>query len=524
MELLAEPEIMKTYNGKGIPPLKKKLNNINWKNLQRLPLVRLCAGDIPEKKEYDGQIGLSLTRSDHRHIKHDICKPLPMPDNSVDSYQAEDVFEHIEYDKLLPIINEIYRVLKPNATFRLSVPDYGCDVLIDRSEKNTLGNIVFDPGGEIPNEPGHLWFPRIDKVKQLLEKSAFGKFGKIEYLHFYNMDGTFVVNKIDYSKGHIQRTPDFDKRVQNPFRPMSIVIDLVKNDQKMQEAIILNNKGEELFNKGDVEMALTTFKKAIEIEPNIVTAYKHLGVFYWQNGEVQKSIKHFKKVIKLDQNNRDVILSYGNILTDLGKIEDARNLYSSYLQKNPEGEEILSALRKLEGENFNDIALVTHKSKGKIFPVQSQTDEHKADFPVPFMDETEIKAICCCLKIFHKPINALEWGSGNSTTYFSGYLPEGSEWHSVEHNPKWVAYVQSLIDKLKLGCQNVYLHHVSCIGEFQEGSGDGCLETFRDYVLFPIELKKTFKIIIVDGRARIHCMKVGWQLLDNNGVMILHDA
>ncbi|MBT8356901.1 MAG: methyltransferase domain-containing protein, partial [Deltaproteobacteria bacterium] len=195
---------MKTYNGKGIPPLKKKLNNINWKNLQRLPLVRLCAGDIPEKKEYDGQIGLSLTRSDHRHIKHDICKPLPMPDNSVDSYQAEDVFEHIEYDKLLPIINEIYRVLKPNATFRLSVPDYGCDVLIDRSEKNTLGNIVFDPGGEIPNEPGHLWFPRIDKVKQLLEKSAFGKFGKIEYLHFYNMDGTFVVNKIDYSKGHIQ--------------------------------------------------------------------------------------------------------------------------------------------------------------------------------------------------------------------------------------------------------------------------------------------------------------------------------
>ncbi len=43
-------------------------------------------------------------------------------------------------------------------------------------------------------------------------------------------------------------------------------------------------------------------------------------------------------------------------------------------------------------------------------------------------------------------------------------------------------------------------------------------------MFFPIELKKTFKIVIVDGRARIYCLKVGWQLLDNNGVMILHDA
>ena len=37
-----------------------------------------------------------------------------------------------------------------------------------------------------------------------------------------------VTHKIDYSKGHIHRTPDTDQRVQNPYRPMSIVVDCYK--------------------------------------------------------------------------------------------------------------------------------------------------------------------------------------------------------------------------------------------------------------------------------------------------------
>jgi len=336
-------------NGTRMPPFNEKLNVIDWENLQHLHLVRLYAGDIPEKKEYDGLIGLSLTRSDHRHIKHDINDPLPLPDNSVDSYQAEDVFEHIEYDRLLSIIDEIYRVLKPNATFRLSVPDYACDVFSNRSVKKASGDSVFDPGGGGTRQnSGHVWFPRIDKVKQLLEKSIFGKYGKIEYLHYYNMDGTSVVNKIDYSKGYIQRMPDFDKRAQNPFRPMSIVIDLIKENKELQEAIILNKKGEELFSKGDVEVALTTFKKAIEIDPNIATAYNNLGVLCWQNGEVQKAMDHFKKALKIDPNDKDTIFNLGSVLTSLEKFEDARNIYLSYLKKNPEDEEMSRFLADLD--------------------------------------------------------------------------------------------------------------------------------------------------------------------------------
>jgi len=207
---------------------------MEWQDILNLRSIRLYAGDIPDMKEYDGLIGLSLTQNNTKHILHDITNPFPLSDNSVDSFQAEDVLEHISYEKLVSVINEIFRILKPNGLFRLSLPDYGCDVLDNRSIKEPNGHIVFDPGGggSFLN-PGHVWFPRINAVKALIEETAFAKYGRIEYLHYYNMDGTFVMKPIDYSKGHVHRTPDFDPRVQNHRRPMSIVVDLLKTQLPM---------------------------------------------------------------------------------------------------------------------------------------------------------------------------------------------------------------------------------------------------------------------------------------------------
>jgi predicted SAM-dependent methyltransferase len=208
---------------------------MEWQDILNLRSIRLYAGDIPDMKEYDGLIGLSLTQNNTKHILHDITNPFPLSDNSVDSFQAEDVLEHISYEKLVSVINEIFRILKPNGLFRLSIPDYGCDVLQNRSIKNPEGKIVFDPGGGGTfDKPGHVWFPRIDNVKSLLEKTEFSIKGKIEFLHYYNMDGTFVMKPIDYSKGHVHRTPDFDIRVQDPRRPMSMVIDSIKAQFSVQ--------------------------------------------------------------------------------------------------------------------------------------------------------------------------------------------------------------------------------------------------------------------------------------------------
>lgn len=195
--------------------------------------MKLYAGDIYNLDGfYDGWVGLSLSRENKNHIKHDMRNKLPFEDGSIDAFQSEDVFEHIKYRLLPEIIDDIYRVLKSGALFRLSLPDYRCDILRERSLYDFEGNLVYDPhDGGTDKNPSHLWFPVIESVRSLLEKTKFYMQGKIEYLHYYETDGLPITKQIDYSRGMVRRTPDHDDRVKNPYRPMSIVVDMYKSKE-----------------------------------------------------------------------------------------------------------------------------------------------------------------------------------------------------------------------------------------------------------------------------------------------------
>lgn len=213
--------------------LFNRLSALSFASIAGRERIHLYAGDVPDLPEYadGGLVGLSLTASDGRHIRHDITKPYPLADETVDSYQAEDVFEHIEYEKLVDVVDEIHRVLKPGGCFRLSVPDYRCDILRNRSLYDAAGEIAFDPvgGGSFRSgrvvDGGHVWFPTYEKARQLIERSKFGDF---EFFHYYDENGKSVTREIDYSRGYVMRTPDHDARVQNPYRAMSIVVDMFK--------------------------------------------------------------------------------------------------------------------------------------------------------------------------------------------------------------------------------------------------------------------------------------------------------
>lgn len=210
---------------------------MNWKDIEYTKPLNLYVGDITVgTPQYDTHIGLSINLNDNKHIPHNILNRIELKDNSVDLIQAEDVFEHIEFEKLPEVINEIFRVLKPKGIFRLSIPDYRCSFLKNRTIKDSNGNLEFDPGGggQFKNgkviDGGHVWFPLYEDVKDMSEKTKFNTNGKIDFLHYYDTKGESITNKIDYSIGHISRTPDFDKRVKDPYIAMSIVVDFHKNN------------------------------------------------------------------------------------------------------------------------------------------------------------------------------------------------------------------------------------------------------------------------------------------------------
>ena len=196
-------------------------------------VLRLYAGDIPASTRYEneGFIGLSIKQADWNTIKHDITQPYPLPDNSVDLYQAEDVLEHIPYEALPAVLAEVWRILKPGARMRISVPDYRCDVYAARCQRDENGAIVFDPDGGGWYRDGqlgggaHLWFPTWESVKALADQSPFAR---AEFYHYYDENGNSVTKPIDYTLGYVDRTPDHDARVQHPYRALSIVVDLIK--------------------------------------------------------------------------------------------------------------------------------------------------------------------------------------------------------------------------------------------------------------------------------------------------------
>ena len=211
---------------------------MKFEDIIDLKQIYLYCGDMDlnrRKETNKNFIGLSINRDNDSHISFDITNKMNLKNNSVDIVQSEDVMEHIEYSQLKDVINEIYRVLKPNGLFRLSIPDYECDLLRKRSYYNSQYELVFDYMGggnyDFANKKvingGHVWFPKYSSVKSLLESTNFSN-DKINFLHYYDENKKPITNKIDYTLGWIDRTPDHDERVQNPYRPMSIVIDCYK--------------------------------------------------------------------------------------------------------------------------------------------------------------------------------------------------------------------------------------------------------------------------------------------------------
>ncbi len=202
---------------------------ISWEEIKQQAEIHLYAGDIYDDfdKYPDRVICLSLTNSNYRCIQHDITLPYPLEDNCIDSYQIEDVLEHIEKEKAVSTINEIYRILKVGGYLRLSLPDYNSKLVLHNSFINGKGEAVYDPtgggryiGGKVC-DGGHIWFPTYEIVRDMLEKSAFTDY---RFYRYHDASGNVYSQEIDYGKGYISRVKENCLEQED----ISIVVDCYK--------------------------------------------------------------------------------------------------------------------------------------------------------------------------------------------------------------------------------------------------------------------------------------------------------
>lgn len=119
----------------------------------------------------------------------------------------------------------------------------------------------------------------------------------------------------------------------------------------------------------------------------------------------------------------------------------------------------------------------------------------------PLMFDKEIE-IVSNLFVKHKPRSVLEWGSGFSTLYFSK-LCNPQIWDAVEHDPLWYS---SLVDRVQ---SPIKLHFTN---------------DPQHYVDLPGHFGYKYDFILIDGRMRRRCLLHAYELVNRNGIIVLHDA
>ena len=116
-------------------PVLKAWRKLYWWNAGRIPpfrgrkaAERILAAGKPIKLEIGSGPRLpdwtSLDLNVSADIQHDLTRPLPFPDASVDEVYSSHVLEHFTYPRpMLDVLEECHRILKPGGRFRIAVPN-----------------------------------------------------------------------------------------------------------------------------------------------------------------------------------------------------------------------------------------------------------------------------------------------------------------------------------------------------------------------------------------------------------------
>ena len=136
----------------------------------------------------------------------------------------------------------------------------------------------------------------------------------------------------------------------------------------------------------------------------------------------------------------------------------------------------------------------------------------------PFMRNREIMIL---EEIFRNlnPKNCLEWGSGFSTIYFSKLLLKDANWLSMEHCSDWASKIKQININSKVNIKYIPPNNYP----WSDPNNDGSYEDLKDYIEYPNN-HAPYDFILIDGRARLECIKNSINLITDMGIVVLHDA
>ena len=96
------------------------------------------------------------------------------------------------------------------------------------------------------------------------------------------------------------QSADPDRRI----RGCTQVIERGERESSENRSFAYTNRGNAYDDKGEYDLAIADFNKAIALNPNDAYAYNNRGVTYEKNGDKDQAIADFRKTLEIDPSHQ----------------------------------------------------------------------------------------------------------------------------------------------------------------------------------------------------------------------------
>ena len=95
------------------------------------------------------------------------------------------------------------------------------------------------------------------------------------------------------------------------------------------------NRGNDCLNKGELESAISHYKNALKIRPDLAQAHCNLGIVYKNLGDTKKASECYETALRINPDYLNAHMKFGLFLMESGNLVKAENCFKNVIQINP---------------------------------------------------------------------------------------------------------------------------------------------------------------------------------------------
>ena len=125
-----------------------------------------------------------------------------------------------------------------------------------------------------------------------------------------------------------------------------LVLGQSKNSQERIDAVQMQRTGVSHYDLGEYEKAIAAHKRAIELSPDSIEAYYHLGMAYSSLGKYKEAIEAYTRATRIKPDYAAAYYNLGHAYSNLNQYDKAIKAFRHSIQYEPDNLEAYFALGK----------------------------------------------------------------------------------------------------------------------------------------------------------------------------------